>query len=82
VKSAETVAYEVMRAARRLLLRPRPGKVAARALTVMAAPEVAALLTEPRLGMVEAVAELTDAVLEVRADPALARDAFDLVERD
>ncbi|WP_372056464.1 Rne/Rng family ribonuclease [Tistrella mobilis] len=82
VKSAETVAYEVMRAARRLLLRPRPGKVAARALTVMAAPEVAALLTDPRLGMVEAVAELTDAVLEVRADPALARDAFDLVERD
>ena len=56
--------------------------MAARALTVMAAPEVAALLTEPRLGMVEAVAELTDAVLEVRADPALARDAFDLVERD
>ncbi|GGB52959.1 ribonuclease G [Tistrella bauzanensis] len=82
VKSAETVAYEVMRAARRLLLRPRPGRVAARALTVMASPDVAALLTDSRVGMVEAVSELTDAVVEVRADPSMARDAFDLAERD
>ena len=75
-KSAATVALDIARAvARKARAMPQSP------LTVIAAPEVAAVLSAPGTGPLAALAEMLGRAVEVRADADRGRESHDVVAR-
>ncbi|MDP6351030.1 MAG: Rne/Rng family ribonuclease [Alphaproteobacteria bacterium] len=73
VKTTRTVAFEALRAASRDA-RDRPQ----RGLSIVAAPDVVALLEGPESGAVADIARLCADGIELIADPGLPRDSFEI----
>lgn len=81
VKTAETIAYEIVRACARGMRLAAGSAVGRSGVEIIAAPEVADFLTDASNGLIEELEEVLCCRVYVRPDPAFMRERFEIVDR-